>query len=434
MIKRLIIHRFRGIKKGILDDLGQINLLIGPNNSGKTAILEMLYLGGLAHRPCSFMSRYLEPSAWPARTLDIYDFLGLEALPRLRQRHGEARMWKESPADITVDGSLTVSLPDIPDKYPLRDFELAPPLDSPGRRKAFSQKDINRVSMFQLEPWEGYAVPSDLIPLIFQEHDVRLENGFWSYLWEDAWIYYWGKTAGIDNFAIWAMEGTRPKYVAFFDFHVAEQHFNQRFAGKSYKDIPDWEMKIAQSLGRVLPELEGAKVSVKPKKGIEWTGYIEFPGRTPLPIDHFGDGARHAFKVLAGLVALCGIVDEEHSGLFLWEDPELFMHPATLGRLLQKVIELVKLKPIQVFITTQSLEMIAWVTYFYTKRELNEEEIHIDYLNLDNGKLRVHKFHIQTVLDWLRGGLDLREIETGLVENFPLSWKLRIPEKGEAPW
>ncbi len=51
MIKRLVVHRFRGIREGVLDDLGKINLLIGPNNSGKTAILEMLYLGGTSGRP-----------------------------------------------------------------------------------------------------------------------------------------------------------------------------------------------------------------------------------------------------------------------------------------------------------------------------------------------------------------------------------------------
>ena len=109
-IRRLVIHRFRGIKEGVIDDFGEINLLIGPNNSGKTAILEMLYLAGVSHRPCSFVSRDLAPSAWHARTLDIYDFLGLEPLPRLRQRHGEAKTWRESPADITVEGSLTINV------------------------------------------------------------------------------------------------------------------------------------------------------------------------------------------------------------------------------------------------------------------------------------------------------------------------------------
>ena len=42
MLKALRIENFRGIKKGALEDLAQINLLAGQNNSGKSTILESL--------------------------------------------------------------------------------------------------------------------------------------------------------------------------------------------------------------------------------------------------------------------------------------------------------------------------------------------------------------------------------------------------------
>jgi predicted ATPase len=123
--------------------------------------------------------------------------------------------------------------------------------------------------------------------------------------------------------------------VLFFDFHTANDHFKDRFARETYKNLEGWETRIAQALARVFPGLEGVRVNTKPvDDGTGWTGYLEWPGRKPIEIDQFGDGTRHAFKVLAGLIALCETVDDEHPGLFLWEDPELFMHPATLGRLL----------------------------------------------------------------------------------------------------
>lgn len=437
MIHRLIIHRFRGIREGVLDNLGKINLLIGPNNSGKTAVLEMLYLSALAHRPCSFVNLNLEPSAWPAKTLDIYDFLGLEPLPRLRQRHGEAKTWKDSPADISTDGgSLVITLPDVPEDYLLREFELTAPLDSPGRRRAFSQKDVQRISMFQLESWEDYLLPANLIPPVFQKYNVRLDNGVWNYLWEDAWVYRWEKAKGIDYFSVWAIEGMQPKHVVLFDFHVAEQHFTERFGSGNYEEIPDWKKKITQSLALIFPELKGSAVSIGPKKGKNWTGFIEFAGKTPLPIDYFGDGARHAFKVLASLIALSEKVDEKHLGLFLWEDPELFMHPATLGRLLEEVWNLVSKKPVQVFITTQSLEVIAWMANLFRNAKKQQDILRFYSLNLHKGRLEVHPFGVETVIDWLKGGLDLREIDTGLVENFPLTWKLssETSETGGAPW
>ena len=42
-IDNLTIHRFRGIRDLTLENLGQINLLVGINNSGKTTVLEAIY-------------------------------------------------------------------------------------------------------------------------------------------------------------------------------------------------------------------------------------------------------------------------------------------------------------------------------------------------------------------------------------------------------
>lgn len=44
MYETLEISEFRGIKHAKFDDLGQINVLVGRNNSGKTAFLEAAYL------------------------------------------------------------------------------------------------------------------------------------------------------------------------------------------------------------------------------------------------------------------------------------------------------------------------------------------------------------------------------------------------------
>jgi len=42
MINRLIIHRFRGIREGILNDFGEINLLTSLNNGDALAFLRNL--------------------------------------------------------------------------------------------------------------------------------------------------------------------------------------------------------------------------------------------------------------------------------------------------------------------------------------------------------------------------------------------------------
>jgi AAA15 family ATPase/GTPase len=41
-LESVTIHNFRGLRDLELRDLGQINLLVGINNSGKTSVLEAL--------------------------------------------------------------------------------------------------------------------------------------------------------------------------------------------------------------------------------------------------------------------------------------------------------------------------------------------------------------------------------------------------------
>src|SRR5690349_24454482 len=48
MLNNLKIEHFRGINACELTNLSHINLLIGPNNSGKSSVLEALYLASLS--------------------------------------------------------------------------------------------------------------------------------------------------------------------------------------------------------------------------------------------------------------------------------------------------------------------------------------------------------------------------------------------------
>lgn len=45
-MEHLRISHFRGIQQGELRGFQKLNLLMGPNNSGKSAVLEALYLLG----------------------------------------------------------------------------------------------------------------------------------------------------------------------------------------------------------------------------------------------------------------------------------------------------------------------------------------------------------------------------------------------------
>lgn len=407
MIERLVIHRFRGIREGLLEGLGKVNLLIGPNNSGKTAILEMLYLSGVSGRPCALITETLEKGVFSSATLVRNDFLGYEPLPRLNQRHGHKALWKESPATLTVEGGLAVSLHELPDEHPLRDFRLGAPLDELGHKdnKVFYKKDIGAVALFSLVGQQG--TPPAMIPRFFETQGVRSEETRWCYLWQPEWVHRWEPEAPLDKLAVWAEAGipADPHHVLLFDFHVANDHFTEQFAQWAKETIPDWYNKIAERLAGVFPELHGAEVEIDnaPDGQKGESGYLRFQARTRLSVDHFGDGTRHAFKVLASLIALAEEVSDERPGLLLWEDPELFMHPATLGRLLDEVARVIGGKPIQLVMSTQSLEVLAWLAHCLEQIPLPiaPEQVRTFRLGLEEGRLGAQAFPGKALGRWL---------------------------------
>lgn len=317
MIRRLVVHIFRGIRGGVLDDIGKINLLIGPNNSGKTIVLEALYLVGVCGQRGQVLILDMEPGAETAQALNLYDFLGEEPLARLRARHGLPR---------------------------------------------------EGVYRSQEEPADQFAV-------------LEIEG-----------------------------EMPAPDRVLLFDFHAISERFSKQFTHRIKDTVVDWHEKISERMGRVFPEIKGAEVEIDSMPGTaqEETGYIRLPGKARLRIEQFGNGTRHAFKVLGSLIALTEMVTEEQPGLFLWEYPELFMHPAALNRLLQEVLDLVLNKPVQVFMTTQSLDVLAFFAKLVEENDSLAKDIRVYALGLLNGKLQHQKFVGRGLASWFRSFGDPR--------------------------
>jgi len=131
-------------------------------------------------------------------------------------------------------------------------------------------------------------------------------------------------------------------------------------------------------------------------------------GKGTIPIDDFGDGARHAFKVLAGLMVLADRCKDGKEGVFLWEDPELFMHSKSLCRLIKEVMEIVKDKPIQVFISTQSMEAIAFFVRILKENEELQDNIRAFRMKLVDDELITAHFKYSNLDAWLKHGFDLR--------------------------
>jgi hypothetical protein len=73
MFKSLSIARFRGIREGTVPDLRQVSIFVGPNNSGKSTILDALLLANGIYRQNDPLGRYALGVLAERHNLPSYD-------------------------------------------------------------------------------------------------------------------------------------------------------------------------------------------------------------------------------------------------------------------------------------------------------------------------------------------------------------------------
>ncbi|MGH9752681.1 MAG: AAA family ATPase, partial [Blastocatellia bacterium] len=396
MIESIQIKNFRGIQSGRIDRFKKFNLLVGPNNSGKSAVLEAIYIASTSDRPARITFRQ-EQINYDGQTSDN-DLIGYHPMARILDRH-------------SYDVSILHSIPDegaqiqfIESSAPLRDFDIsfAPISD----RAAPDQGKT--LAVFKLEAKDDYPKETydDLAQRIFGE-PASLSDGLkLIYCWLPSLTYY-----GSDS-AAWLVKGrlAPSRHTLLYDISTTSGHLPMNFFRRMIKTIPGWTQKIASQFGQVLDLREKFNVQFLPSdREQKWAqGWIAPEDRIALTIDTYGAGARAVFKAITPLIALSELANEDAPGLFIWEEPEFFQDPRTLSRLLAEVAALIKAKPIQLFIATQNLEVIANFTALAQQGKIDRDELMAFRLGLREGKLSSSWFNADNLTAWLEEGLDPR--------------------------
>ncbi len=189
--------------------------------------------------------------------------------------------------------------------------------------------------------------------------------------------------------------------------------------------IPGWTQKIGRRFGQIFDLTKNFNVNFfQPQDALHLTqGYISPEDKIALTIDDYGDGSRSAFKLLTPLIALAELATEKEPGVFIWEEPELFQNPQSLGKLLAEVADLIKDKPIQIFIATHSIEVVAQFVRLVEAQQIKSEDLLAIRLNLHEGKLASSAFNHEEIRRWTAMNLDLR-VPQGEVDS-PLRFQFK---------
>ncbi len=399
MIHYLEIKGFRGIRAGRIGGFRKFNVFVGPNNSGKSAVIEALYLANTASREVGLIvDRESGVETFPACVSEP-DFLTDDPVKQVLARHSYSipneaiARWEQ--------GSLKVKIRDR--SAPLSRFEIDAGSDRSLSDEAPSPSLFAVEGSTEADP-ERHRLMGQLIG---DPEGLPADQSRVVFCWQPD-LSFFSKGS-----AAWRIDGRASDagHTLLFDTSVVQRPLSPALYHRMLGIIPGWTQRIAERFGAVF-DIDPRTFTVQfvPVQASEPSiqGWIATRDRPALPIDTLGDGARAAFKLLTPLVALAESATDDTPGLLLWEEPESFQNPATLSRLLNEVVDMVRDKPIQIFFATHSLELVAHLTQMLTEERISPADALLFQLNLTDGELISSWFDKDNLTAWLESGMDPR--------------------------
>ena len=329
-LESLTIHRFRGLRDLELSGLGDINLFVGANNSGKTTVLEAI----------STYCRPLDPLEWldtswrreikSSRTpmLDALKWL----FPHVDLPEGELYTGEtfisgsgrfrvlESRATYSefmgIDNSFEAE-----EALPLRESEVDYFLDLDSKRwgASLELKAVIRV----VQPTLFDSAPTREISETFQ-------------LWEEE-RFTTRKTPPAPMLPVSTISPVS---------HRVEQIQIKQLTEATLEGVKDEVLQVIQLLDPGVQDLE-----ILSRRGIRPTLYIRHKEIGLAPLSAFGDGVRRTLMIALTLPLVKG-------GALLIDEIETAIHKSALSKVFGWLVKACSDNNVQLFATTHSLEAV----------------------------------------------------------------------------
>jgi energy-coupling factor transporter ATP-binding protein EcfA2 len=323
-LENITIHQFRGLKDLELKNLGQINLLVGINNSGKTSVLEAL-------------SIYCDP-------LDLKNWLSTA-----RQREDNSRTppldalrWlfsKQTPQTGTIlisgDGSFAV-------KKMSASYEDIERMFFPERKKEFVFMN-SQISDGEngLEVEKGLDLKIELYDSQLKLFDQEEPDFIGNYkLWEKDFLLSRKPIKKEFKLPISIVTPTSHRSNAGQTILFSEARFHN-FKSDVLDLLSQMDRNISDIEILVSPEYTSAHANI----------YIQHKKLGLVPVSSFGDGVRRLLHIALKLASVKG-------GILLIDELESTIHTDALQNSFQWLAKWCKEMNVQLFATTHSLEAV----------------------------------------------------------------------------
>lgn len=334
MYRKIEISGFRGADKISLDKLGQINVLVGKNNAGKSSCLEAISL--LASGSSGFMNAFGENSLKQALGRRVRGSFGLQYL-----RHVDA-------AETRIIGHR---------------------MDGSG-----SDNLVMGESPYSVEP----AVEADIIGRLHSKMCAALSNG--ETVIDQAFFYFYG-----ENTALGALYVTRNGLSGIVELD------QQRDAAAGLRSLfvdlgelgDGLHDRLADSgkLRDVIKKLHKAFPSITDIRQIRNMLHV-CKGDAAIPFYLTGDGFQASLMIMAVTVML-------ERGVLILEEPENDMHPGLVSRVVHDLLSACQNNNLQIFISSHSDELVR-----KTLEMQEDANVSVHHVGLVDGEQFAESFNL----------------------------------------
>ncbi|MES3095703.1 AAA family ATPase [Sphingomonas aerolata] len=341
LIESFKVGRFRGLTDVALDGLGQMNLIVGGNNSGKTSILEAL---GVFSSPLDVVEWSNLARLREARALIASGNLGLslsDAINWIFPQQG-FNLWEPSEKDFSLFATGTCPIKTV-------HARSAPIHGIPPEPRHYS----SRKAEIQEEEEDGWHLTVDVTADVARRTSDQLN------------LLHLGLTN--DNLEhlrldldFWPSVGLR-----FTSRRVGPRVRNSMLSPYSHRNQPMQMGMLSRlisegSKGQLIDLLVGVDPNLRDLEIV--TDRAGRPSLTALlsggsrvPVSVLGDGFRRALSIAIA-------VSNSRGGIVMIDEIETAMHVGTLNTLFPWLMNLAIQENVQIFATTHSLEAIQAIT------------------------------------------------------------------------